>query len=187
LNSNIHNLSLQGVSGIIFGIFSLFFIYFIKFLLSNFSSATLGIGYLPISFFEILLVITTLLYIFISFLIITQINKKRRKKQHLEGWSFKAKKIRNLYLFFLLIGGIIVYFLVYFGNLKLIIPSSLFIYGISCFLANKYTLGPSAFLGFLVFISAFLALIFPNLMFYIWGLAFGVFHIIYGILDTSKN
>lgn len=186
LKTYYHNLSLKGITGIIFGILSLLFIGVIRLLLFNFLSATLGIGFLPLSFFEILLVILTLIYLFISYTTITLINKKRRKKQQLRKWDAKAKKIRTLLLFFLLLGGIIIYFLVTLGKLKLIIPASLFLYGIYCFSIKKYTKGPTAFLGFLVIITAILAFIFPNLMFYLWALAFGVFHIIYALFEVQK-
>src|SRR5690606_8216295 len=118
----------------------------------------------------------------ISYFTITIINKRRRKKLYLKNWSFNAKKIRIIYLVILLLGGIILYFLMANGLLKIIIPCSLILYGIGGLVSNKHTIGATAFLGFVFLTFGFLAILFPKFAFYLWGFAFGICHIIYGLV-----
>lgn len=183
--SKIHNLSLQGISGIIFGVISIIFIWFIKNLISDFASGDEAIGMLPISFFEILLTIIVFFYLLISFVTILLINKKRRKKLGLKGWESNSIKIRNVFLSFLIAGGILTYSFVSEGNLKLIIPTSLLLFGVACILTRKNTNAPFIF-GTLYLINGVFSILFPQFMFYLWGMAFGIYPLIYGIYNFKK-
>jgi len=182
LNRKIHNLSLRGITGIFAGVISLIFIFGIQLLLSQYASGSAGVSVLPISFFEILIFGISFLYILISYFTIIFINRRRRKKIYLRKWDFKAKKIRRIYLVLLLIGGIILYFLMASGQIKLAIPTSLILYGIAGIISNKRTYGASAILGFVFLSLGILAILFPNLAFYLWGFAFGICHIVYGLV-----
>ena len=182
LKNKIHNLSLRGITGIFAGVISLIYIFGIHLLLSQYASGSAGVSVLPISFFEMLILGVTFLYILISYITITLINRRRRKKLYLRKWDFKAKKIRRIYLVFLLIGGIILYFLMANGLLKFIIPTSLILYGIAGIICNKRTFGATAVLGFIFFILGGLAILLPSFAFYLWGFAFGICHIIYGLV-----
>jgi len=187
LESKFHNLSLQGITGIIFGIISIIFIWFIKILLNSFSLGDEGVGMLPISFFEILIAMVVLIYILISYFTIVLINKKRRKKLGLKGWEFSSKKIRTIFISFMITGGILTYSFVSEGNLKLIIPASLILFGIACVLTNKYTSGFSKIFGVLFLINGIMCILFPQFMFYLWGMAFGIYPIIYSFYTPKKN
>lgn len=68
------------------------------------------------------------------------------------------------------------------GQIKLVIPASMILYGMAGILSNKRTFGATAILGFVFIILGILAIIFPNLAFYLWGFAFGVCHIVYGLI-----
>jgi uncharacterized membrane protein len=187
LNLEKHTLTLQGITGIIFGVISIIFSWFLKLILYNYASGFGMIGNLPISFFEIILGIISLLFILISYFIIVLINKKRRKKIGLKGWDSKAKKIRKIFLIFLFLGGIITILLVKFGHIKLIIPTSLILYGISNIVVKKYTIGNTLLLGTLFVLNGLLAMIFSKQLFMLWTLAFSGYHIIYGSLAYFKN
>jgi len=182
LNKKIHNLSLRGITGIFLGVFSLIFIFGIHLLLSQYASSSAGVSVLPISFFEMLIFGVSFFYILISYITITLINRKRRKNIFIRKWDFKAKKIRRIYLIFLLLGGIILYFLMKNGLLKFIIPASLILYGIAGIVSNKHTFGATAIMGLIFFILGVLAFLFPSFAFYVWGFAFGIGHIIYGLV-----
>jgi hypothetical protein len=182
LNRKIHNLSLRGITGIFAGVISLIFIFGIQLLLSQYASGSAGVSLLPISFFEILIFGISFLYILISYFTIILINRRRRKKIYLRKWDFKAKKIRRIYLVLLLLGGIILYFLMASGRIKLAIPTSLILYGIAGIISNKRTYGATAILGFVFLSLGILAILFPNLAFYLWGFAFGICHIVYGLI-----
>lgn len=175
-------MSLRGITGIFAGIFSLIFIFGIHLLLSQYASSSSGVSVLPISFFEILLFGSSFLYILISYFTIVLINKRRRKKLYLRKWDFKAKKIRRIYLILLLLGGIILYLLMTNGLLKFIIPASLILYGIGGIITNEITYGATAVLGFVFLMLGVLGLLFPSLAFYFWGFAFGICHIVYGLV-----
>lgn len=187
MNIKIHNLSLRGITGILTGIISLIYIYGIHLLLLQYASGSAGVSMLPISFFEMLIFGISFLYILISYFTIVLINKRKRKKLYLRKWDFKAKKIRRTYLFLLLLGGIILYFLMTNGLIKSVIPASLILYGIAGIISNKYTYGATALLGIIFLILGVLALLFPSLAFYLWGFAFGVCHIIYGLVYYRKR
>jgi hypothetical protein len=182
LNKKIHNLSLRGITGIFLGVFSLIFIFGIHLLLSQYASGSSGVSLLPISFFEILIFGISFLYILIAYFTIILINKRRRKKIYLRKWDFKAKKIRRFYLVLLLIGGIILYFIMAKGQIKLVIPASMILYGMAGVLSNKQTFGATAILGFVFIILGIFAIVFPFMAFYLWGFAFGVCHIVYGLI-----
>ena len=187
MKTKFHNLSLQGIPGIILGIISIIFIWTVQLILTDFSLGTEGIAMLPISFFEILITAFSFIYILISYFTITIINKRRRKKVRLKGWDLNSKKIRNIFLGFLITGGILTYYFVSEGYLKLIIPTSLILYGFTCFLTNKYTIGSSKILGLLIVLNGIAALLLPQFMFYLWGLGFGFYPIIYGIYFFKKG
>lgn len=187
LESKFHNFSLQGITGIIFGIISIIFIWFIKILLNSFSLGDEGVGMLPISFFEILMAIVALIYILICYFTIVLINKKRRKKLGLKGWEYSSKKIRNIFISFLITGGILTYSFVSEGNLKLIIPTSLILFGIASVITNKYTNSTTNIFGILFIVNGIVAILFPQFMFYVWGVAFGIYPIIYSFYTPKKN
>jgi len=187
LNIKIHNLSLRGITGILAGVISLIYIFGIHLLLLQYASGSSGDSVLPISFFEILIFSISFIYILISYFTIAIINKRRRKKIYFRNWDFKAKHILRIYLMHLLVGGIILYFLMANGLIKLIIPTSLILYGIAGIVSNRYTYGASAILGIVFLILGFLALLFPSLAFYLWGFAFGVCHIAYGLFYWSDK
>lgn len=183
LYSKNHNLSLKGISGVLFGVISILFIYSIYNFLDQFS-AGVGIGLIPISFFEIILIIISIIYIFISFFTIVSINKRRRKKMQLSGWEMNSKKIVYIFLCFLALGGIGTYLLLTNGQLKLIIPLSLFLYGFTYLIIKKYTNVKSTLFGVLFISAGITAYFLPNYMYLLWGISFGVYHIIYGIYES---
>jgi len=182
-----HNLSLKGISGIFTGVLSLLFIWIIQLLLLDFSSGSQGIGILPISIFEIILGVISLVYILQTYFMVAIINKRRRKKNQLFGWEKNSKKIRMLFLFLLILGGIITYFLIFKGFIKLILPSSLLLYGLGCVFSNRYTNENSLLLGILFMVNGVFAIIFPKQTILLWGMAFGGYHIIYGFIYFLKS
>jgi len=182
LNSKIHNLTLQGKTGIYFGLISVLYIYFNRFLITQFSYNGGITSVLPISFFEYILEGLLVLFILFSYLFVIFTNKKRRKKLGVENYVLKSKKIRRIYLLHLIIGGIILYLLLDAGIIKFIIPTSIIVYGMASIIVNKYTYGNSLILGISFLIIGVIAIFFPSFQFHLWAISFGGFHIIYGIL-----
>ena len=183
---NITNLSLGGKPGIFFGFISTGFIYLMSFLTDQYSSG-IGVSFLPISFFEILLVVTIVLYLVVSYLTITQLNKKRRKKLGITGWSSTSKIIRKIFLISLLLFCIATFIIYKTGFIKYILPLSMVFYGLACIVVKKLTNGPTFLLGLFFILQAFLCLLQPDIMFLLWGISFGLGHIVYGVLGKSKT
>jgi len=186
LNPKIHNLSLRGITGILIGIISIIYIYSIKTLINQFTTASETISSVPISFFEILLVLISSIFIIISYFTIVLINRKRRKKLHLKRWELKSKRIRLLFLIHLILGGIILYLFLNQGLIKLIIPASLLLYSFFSIIISNFTFGETRILGILFLLNGILSIIFPSQQFFLWGLAFGAYHIIYGLFYYKR-
>lgn len=68
------------------------------------------------------------------------------------------------------------------GQIKLVIPASMILYGIAGIITNEKTYGATAILGIVFLILGGLTILFPSLAFYFWGFAFGICHIIYGLV-----
>lgn len=186
MNPKIHNLSLQGITGIFLGVLCLIYVYLVSFLINEFTSSSGSLSVLPISFFELFLVAISILFLVVSYFIITLINRKKRKKINLKGWEFKSKRIRRTFLIHLIFGGIILYIFINQGLIKLIIPTSLLLYGISCIIVNNQTFGKTNYLGGLFIINGILSILFPSQLFLLWSLAFGGYHILYGMFYFNK-
>ena len=117
----------------------------------------------------------------------TLINNKKRKKLNLKGWDLNANRIRKIYMIHLIIGGIILFFLMSQSLIKLIIPVSLLLYGFSSIFVNKYSLGKTNYLGVVFLANGFLSILLPNQSFLLWSLAFGGYHIIYGVFYFKRR
>ena len=187
MKSKTHNLSLQGITGILFGIISLLFVVLVNTLISHFTSSGGVTSVFPITFFEILILLSVVLFVLITYLIIVFVNKRRRKKSNLKGWESNAKKIRLIFFIQFILLFSASYVCIQLGVLKLIAPLILLLYGVSCIIANHYTNGYSKILGFFFALQSMLALFFPEVQFLLLGVAFGGFHIIYAIQNTKNN
>jgi len=186
LNTKTHNLSLQGIAGVLFGIICILFVVLINAFINQYTSSSGATSVLPISFFEILILISTVLFVLISYFIIVYVNKRRRKKIGLKGWEQHARKIRIIFLIQFILVLFISYVCIQVGMVKLIIPVALLMHGLSCILASPFTNGYSKILGLFFALQSLLAIFFPEVQFLLMGIAFGGFHIIYGIFE-SKN
>ena len=186
MNPKIHNLSLQGITGVLFGFISILFIVLINTLINEFTSSSGISSILPISFLEITLLICGVLFTLITYLIIVLANKRRRKKLNLIGWEVNAKKIRLIFFIQFVVVVCISYLCIQIGMLKLIIPIILLVYGLSCIVANHYTIGFSKVLGLFFALQSLLAIFFPEVQFLLLAVAFGGFHIIYALFNNSR-
>jgi len=186
LNTKIHNLSLQGTTGVLFGIISILFITLINDLINQYTSSSGVTSVLPISFFEIFILLSTLLFTILTYFFIVFINKRRRKKKNLKGWESNAKNIRFIFFVQFAIIFSASYVCIQLGVLKLIIPLILLLYGLSCIIVNHYTKGFSKILGLFFVLQSMLTLFFPEVQFLLLGISFGGFHIVYAILNTKK-
>jgi len=183
---SIHNLSLQGISGIIFGLLFLLFIFGLKYILESYTSGTEGFSLLPISFFQIIAIVYIFIAIILLYLTVTIINKRRRRKIGLKGWSSNSKTIRILFLGFIIINGLAFAYFMNIGALQMIIPTCLILYGITAMLSHSKTNGNTKILGVLFMINGLLAYFYPSYSFILMFIGFGGYHILYGIFYTEN-
>ena len=81
----------------------------------------------------------------------------------------------------LLAGGVLILILISKGLLGLVAPLSLIFYGLALFHASKFTFDDVKFLGIIQMALGLLGVWFIEYGLILWGLGFGVAHIIYGI------
>jgi hypothetical protein len=154
----------------------------INYLLEQYAIGESAVGFLPISFFEMLIGAATLLFISCSYFIVLLTNRKARKKADASGWEKSAIKIRNYFLAYFIIGGILAILALKTGNIKLILPVALAIYGLFCIRIQNYSNGNTNILGLFFVLQAIMAYLIPEAALIIGGISFGGFHIVYGIL-----
>lgn len=186
MKAPVHNLSLHGIAGIVFGLISMAFIFLIQTLILQYQSG-LAVALLPISFFEWVILLVWFVYFIVAYIVITIINNKIRKKLDLTGWTKNSKKIRIIFIIQSLIS---IAFSIYFfeaGMVKLIFPTIFLLYGAASITVRKLTTGPSGILGLFFVLQSIFALLLPNVQFMLAYLAFGIFHIIYGMLFFYKK
>lgn len=186
MRAPVHNLSLQGITGIVIGLIYLVCIFLIQTLIIQYQSG-LAVALLPISLFEWVIMLIWLFFIVLAYISTTIINKKRRKKIDLKGWEIRSKKIRTVFTVQALISIVVSYYFMEAGMLKIIIPTILMFYGVTCITVQKLTTGPSGILGLFFVAQSIFALLVPNVQFLLAYTSFGIFHIIYGLLFFSKK
>lgn len=186
MRATVHNLSLQGITGIFIGLIFSACIFLIQSLIIQYQSG-LAVSMLPISIFEWVIILIWLIFIIVAYIFTTTINKKRRKKNDLKGWEPRSKKIRLIFVIQTLISLVITYYFIQTGMLKIIIPTILLFYGVACITVKKLTSGPSGVLGLFFVMQSIFALLVPEAQFILAYTSFGIFHIIYGLLFYLKK
>lgn len=180
-----HNLSIHGIPGIITGVILTVLIFCLYYLFEFYALGESGIAFLPISFFEIFIVVVVFLFILLSYFCIVLINKKLRKKIGVKGWEQAAKTIRKRFLFYATVGLIFAYLAATFGYLKIIIPSALALYGLYCIRIQHFTTGNTNILGLFFVLQSIVAYLIPTASFIIAGISFGGFHLAYAVLSRT--
>ncbi|MGV6845631.1 MAG: hypothetical protein ACWA42_05840, partial [Lutibacter sp.] len=181
-NRKIHNLSLSGITGIIFGMLAFLFVIIIQYMINNYTHADGGLALLPISFFQFIIIGSLLFMLAVLYFTVVISNKKRRKKLNQFGWDLQAKKIRAVLILFLAVLSIVIYFIMNYLNIHYIIPSILLFYGITLISLQKNTTGNSLILGIFMLLNCILTFLFPKTAFMLLGVSLGIYPIIYGLI-----
>jgi hypothetical protein len=201
-------ISLSGLSGVFVGIFALIGEYiaishFKLHLVNNWLYADNHLRNLPLFGYDnatslmpgwsvtlypdfIYFMIDALIVLFLSVSTAILLTWRRANKNGYKIWDSTAKRLIVNLLIPLAAGGIFCIAMLYQHYYELIIPATLIFYGIALFNAGKYTLNDIRYLG-IIEIALGLSVCFRmqySLIF--WGLGFGVFHIIYGIIMYYK-
>jgi len=123
----------------------------------------------------------SLIVLSVSILIGVFFSIKKAKKIGLAKWDATAKRMFINMAIPLVAGGIYAIILFYQDNIALIAPSTLIFYGMALLNASKYTINDIRYLGMIEIVLGLTASVFVEYGLVLWGLGFGVFHIIYGL------
>jgi len=106
---------------------------------------------------------------------------KKARKRGEKLWSPILKRLISALAVPLTTGVLLSIFFVAQGLFHLAIPMSLIFYGLALVHAGRYTSGEVGILGMAEIVTGLAAVVWPAAGLYLWGLGFGIFHIVYGI------
>lgn len=104
----------------------------------------------------------------------------KSKKQGIPLWGNSAKRVMINVMIPVIVGGIFLYRLMYFGTFGLVAPVCLIFYGLGLINASKFTLTEIGYLGYAQIILGLINLGFVGYGLYFWAAGFGLMHIFYG-------
>ncbi|MEO6538569.1 MAG: hypothetical protein ABIT07_11590 [Ferruginibacter sp.] len=120
---------------------------------------------------------STFLAALVSAFIFTYI---KSKKEGIPLWGTTAQRLLLNVSVPLIVGGIFLMRLIYFGGFVLVAPGCLIFYGLALINASKYTLNEIKYLGYCELLLGIINLWFVGYGLYFWAFGFGILHIAYG-------
>ncbi|QIH35789.1 hypothetical protein [Sphingobacterium sp. DR205] len=112
--------------------------------------------------------------------------RKKAKKSRQSIWNITSKSLLFAVSIPLVTGGLLVLILLAQGYYHLIAGMLLIFYGVALAAGSIYTFTEVRWLGILEISLGLLALCLPDHGLLLWGLGFGVLHIIYGFIVYKK-
>ncbi|MDR3010652.1 MAG: hypothetical protein LBV59_22190 [Sphingobacterium sp.] len=176
--------SISGLSGVLMGCYALVGTLLAYYVIKQPESVTAFVGEnsnRPMLFLAIALVI--LLSSLITGWLMAR-KKARKNKQSI--WNITSKSLLFAVSIPLLTGGILSLLFFAQGYYHLIAAMLLIFYGLALTAGSIYTFAEAKGLGILEIGLGLIALCFPDKGLLIWGLGFGVLHIIYGFIVYKK-
>lgn len=186
LNKSTRFISLSGLSGILAGVYALLGAALGNYLINSYQHAYEPAAFLPISYFELLLVAVAGSVLLVSVLTAYFLTLKKASKNNEKVWSTSSKRLLQHFMIPLITGGVFCIILYQNSFIGLIAPSTLIFYGLACINASKYTIGSIKYLGITEVIIGLISTQFIGYGLYFWALGFGICHIIYGIVMYHK-
>ncbi|WP_111706586.1 hypothetical protein [Lutibacter citreus] len=186
MNKSTRFVSLSGLSGILAGVYALVGAFFGKYLINSYQSGEGTIAFLPISFFELILLAVALLVLILSVTTAFFLTKKKAKANNEKIWNTSSKRLLKSFLIPLITGGLLCIVMYQYNLIGLIAPFTLVFYGLACVNASKFTLGNIHYLGIVNILIGLVATQFIGFGIYFWALGFGIFHILYGVMMYTK-
>ncbi len=110
----------------------------------------------------------------------------KSKKEGTPLWGHTSKRLMINVSIPMLVGGLFLFRLIYFGTFGLVAPGCLIFYGLGLVNASKYTLVEIRYLGFVQILLGIINLWFIGTGLYFWAAGFGVMHILYGAYMWNK-
>jgi len=186
-------LSLSGLSGVAIGIFALVGLsaLYLKLDLSPLHTGfqekmnALDGNYKDDIFQFVLL--DALAILIASLVVGTWMSVNHSKKLNLPSWDPAAKRLVINLMIPLVAGGLLCLIFIQKGDLANLAPITLLFYGLALVNASKYTVDEIRNLGNIEIALGLLAFWQLDFALLIWGIGFGILHIIYGIFIHTKH
>ena len=185
--NNNYQFPLNPKTSFIIGILNCCSIFLAFKLLGDFKYAVGFVGNLPINFIEYLLLVISLLTFVLTLLIYFFRIRRISKKENIKKKNIIS--VNNLTSFILLqligiIGGLLLY---RNGNVNLIIPFFLFLYGFSYLKIIPPVFNRANFIGFFTILISLISLFTSNYNLYLLLIGVGLSHVIYALLYFKKS
>jgi hypothetical protein len=166
-------ISLSGLSGILAGIYALVAIWLTR------------KYFLPMGATD-LIAITALVVLGFSLATATLLSRRRAQRQGIQILNSTVQLLLFHLLTPLLVGGILSLILLEKNHVDLIAATQLIFYGLALINASKYTAQYVQTLGFIEIFIGLFAAYFTAYSLELWGLGFGVVHIVYSTIIYWK-
>jgi hypothetical protein len=110
----------------------------------------------------------------------------KAKKDGVPIWGHTARRLLWHTIMPIGVGGLVVIRLIQIEQYDWIVPMSLLFYGLGLINGSKFTLGTVAYLGYAELALGLIGVWIPEKGLLLWGIGFGILHIIYGIVMWWK-
>lgn len=179
-------ISLSGLSGILAGIYALIgAVVAYKICFENSQPVVMSNSEMNPANWQTLFIIALIVLIFSLFtgiwLTIRQATKKGERY-----WNPVSKRLLKNLAIPLITGGLFILILIFRGYYEMIIPVSMLFYGFALVVGSQYTFTDVNWLGLCEIVLGLLAALFPQFGIIIWGVGFGILHILYGSIMHFK-
>lgn len=179
-------ISLSGLSGILAGIYALIgAVVAYKICFENSQPVVMSNSEMNPANWQTLFIIALIVLIFSLFtgiwLTIRQATKKGERY-----WNPVSKRLLINLAIPLITGGLFILLLIFRGYYEMIIPVSMLFYGFALVVGSQYTFTDVKWLGLCEIVLGLLAALFPQFGIIIWGVGFGILHILYGSIMHFK-
>ena len=182
-----YQLPLNAKTSFIIGILNCCSIFLAFKLLGDFKYAVGFIGNLPINFIEYLLLGVSLLTFALTLIIYFFRIRRISKKENIKKRNIISFKNLTSFIFLQLIGiigGLILY---ENGNINLIVPFFLFLYGLSYLKFKPPFFNRNNFIGIFTILISFISIFTSNYNFYILLIGIGLSHVIFALPYFKNN
>lgn len=179
-------ISLSGWSGVAAGIIALGGLYAVNKVLSKDDTRLLyydGEGLSEPQFMLVCIAACTILLATGAAIFFTT---QKAKKENQPIWDAQTRRLLINLLIPLITGGIFSLLFLSKGLFEFVMPATLVFYGLALVNASRYTLHEIRSLGILEIIIGLCAMQWIEFSHFLWGIGFGILHIVYGIYIRIK-
>lgn len=169
-------ISLSGWAGISAGVFALFGMFAAYMLMESGNTSTLQTYLIADALVVLVLALSSSFYF----------SWRKASKQDAKLWTPVTRKLLVSMAIPLVTGGIYCTIFLLNDLNQFMAGSTLIFYGLALVNAGRFVNRESVFLGILEIVLGILATIWPAYSLWVWGIGFGVLHILYGIVLHYK-